>query len=77
MNATSNVTDKLTNRMDWALAILIGMFETGARGSAPPNEVFCCNIRRSRTFVRSMGFGWSTGMIWTMNAEVIAENKPA
>jgi hypothetical protein len=35
-----------------------GVFETGASGSVPSNEVFCCNIRRSRAFVRSAGSGW-------------------
>jgi hypothetical protein len=77
MNATNNVTDKVANRMDWALTMPIGIFETGARGSVPSNEVFCCNIRRSRTFVRSVGFGWTPGTIWAMNVEVTAENKPA
>ena len=55
----------------------MGTFEMGARGSAPPNDAFCCNIRSSRTFVRSAGSGWSSGTIWTMNAEVTAENRPA
>ena len=77
MKATNNVRDRLAKRMDWALTILIGVFETGARGSVPSNEVFCCNIRRSRAFVRSAESGWSSVMIWTMNAEVMAENKPA
>lgn len=36
---------------------LVGMVVTGANGSAPSNEVFCCNIRSSREFVKSEGFG--------------------
>jgi hypothetical protein len=63
--------------MDWAVIALAEILVTGANGSAPSNEVFCCNIRRSRTFVRSMGFGWSVGMICTMNVVATAENKPA
>ena len=69
--------DKLVKRMDWALTMLIGIFETGARGLAPPNEVFCCNIWRRRTFVRSVGFGRILGTIWAINPEVTDENKPA
>lgn len=53
------------------------IFEIGASGSVPSKEVFCCNIRRSRTFVKSAGFGWSDGIIWTINEVVTAENKPA
>ena len=63
--------------MDWVLATLVGISKTGAKGSAPSNEVFCCNIRRRRTFVRSAGFGWSVGMFWIIKAEATAENKPA
>ena len=77
MNATSNVTDKLAKRMDCALMALVETFETGVSGSVLPNEVFPCSIRSSRTFVRSAGSGWSSGMIWTMNEEVTAENRPA
>ena len=77
MKATNNVTDKLAKRMDWALMTPVGIFEMGASGSIPPNDVFCCNIRSSKAFVRSVGSGWSSGMIWAMNAEVTAENKPA
>jgi hypothetical protein len=77
MKATNSVTDKLANRMDWALTMPAGVFEMGVNGSNLPNEVFCCNIRSSKAFVRSAGFGWSAGMSWTMNAAVTAENKPA
>ena len=49
----------------------------GVSGSIPPNEAFCCNIRSNRVFVRSVGLGWSSGIIWAMNVEVTAENKPA
>jgi hypothetical protein len=49
----------------------------GASGSAPPNDVFCCNIRSSKVFVRSAGSGWSSGMTWTMNVAITTENKPA
>ena len=63
--------------MDWALTMPVGTFEMGVSGSIPPNDVFCSNIRSSREFVRSVGSGWSSGTIWTMNAEVTAENNPA
>ena len=53
------------------------VFEMGPSGLEPSNEVFCSKIRRSRTFVRSAGFGWSAGVIWIMNAVVTAKNKPA
>ena len=49
----------------------------GASGLAPPNDVFCCNIRSNRAFVKSVGSGWSCGMIWAMNEAVTAENRPA
>jgi hypothetical protein len=77
MKATNNVTAKLAKRMDWALMTPVGTFKMGVSGSIPPNEVFCCNIRTSKMFVRSAGFGWSAGMSWTMNAAATAENKPA
>jgi len=56
---------------------LAGGLETGASGLVSPNDLSCCSIRSSRTFVRSAGSGWSSGMIWTMNVEVTAENRPA
>ena len=55
----------------------VGMFEMGPSGLVLPKDVFCCSIRSNRTFVRSAGSGWSSGTIWTMNVEVMAENKPA
>lgn len=69
--------DKLAKRMDWVLKRLMGIFEVGLSGSDPSNEASCCRIRSSRAFVTSLGFGWRDGMIWTMNAVVTAENKPA
>ena len=57
MKAANRVTTKLAKRMDSALTTLGETFVTGARGSAPPNEVFCCNIWSSRMFVTSEGFG--------------------
>ena len=55
---------------------LVGIIVTGASGSAP-TEVFSCKIRRSATFVKSEGFGWSDGTIWVINVVATAENKPA
>ena len=77
MKATSNVTTKLAKRVDWALTTRAGTSLTGAWGSAPENELLCCNIRSSRTFVRSEGFGWTNGIIWVMNVTETLENKPA
>ena len=77
MKATSNVTAKLTKRIDWALTRREETFTTGSRGSDPPNESLCCNIRRSRIFVRSMGFGWINGASCTMKAVVTVEKRPA
>ena len=77
MKATISVIHRLAKRMDWALTTPGEIFEIGASGSALPNEAFCCSIRSSRAFVRSAGSGWSSGMIWTMNVVVTAENKPA
>jgi hypothetical protein len=77
MKAANNVMDKLVKRKAWALTTPMGTFKMGVRGSIPPNEVFCCNIRTSKAFVRSAGFGWRAGVSWTMNAEVTAENRPA
>ena len=77
MKATNNVTAKLAKRIAWALTRPEETFMTGASGLAPPKESFCCKIRSSRTLVRSMGFGWIDGMIWTMKAVETAENKPA
>ena len=55
----------------------VGTSEMGVRGLTPPNDVSCCNIRSKKEFVRSVGFGWSPGVIRAMNEEVMAENKPA
>ena len=77
MKAANNVTARLAKRIDWALTILGEIFVADASGSDPPNELFCCNIRSSRAFVRSAGFGWIAGMIWTMKAVVTPENRAA
>ena len=71
------MTPKLAKRMDWALTILGEIFVADASGSDPPNESFCRNIRSSRAFVRSAGFGWIAGMIWTMKAVVTPEKRAA
>ena len=69
--------DKLAKRMDSALTAWVGTVETGASGLLPPYDVFCRSIWSSRTFVRLAGSDWSSGMIWTINVEVTAENRPA